>query len=78
MTSATTGTIYNTFTGEAKTIPLGQAEHLAANSRGEWTFRKPLEPNWDREVPRYRVEVDLHPSGFARHRHEPPFTSSSE
>jgi hypothetical protein len=78
MTSATTGTVYNQFTGEAKTIPMVQAEHMAANSRGEWSFAKPLPPDWDKEIPKYRVERDLYPSGFARHRLEPPFTSTTD
>jgi hypothetical protein len=78
MTSATTGTVYNQLTGEAKTIPLVQAEHLARNSMGEWSFKQPLPPGWDREVPRFRVEHDLHPPAFARHRSEPPFVSSTD
>jgi hypothetical protein len=71
-------TIYNTITGESRSVPQVQAEHMAANTRGEWSFKKPLPPGWDREIPRYRVAVDLKPSAYARHRFEPPFTSSSE
>lgn len=78
MTSATTGTIYNQHTGEVRTIPMVQAEHMAANSYGEWSFKKPLPPGWDREVPRYRASVDLKPSAYARHRTEPPFASVSD
>jgi hypothetical protein len=34
--------------------------------------------NWDREVPRYKVTRDLHPSPNSRHRHETPFTSMDD
>jgi hypothetical protein len=71
-------TIYNTITGESRTVPQVQAEHMATNTRGEWSFAKPLPPGWDREIPRYRVQVDLHPSPLARHRTEPPFVSSTD
>lgn len=37
-----TATIYNESTGEARTIPHVQADHLVRNSRGEWSFAKPL------------------------------------
>jgi hypothetical protein len=74
----TNATIWNQVTGESKTCPQAQADHLARNSMGEWSFKQPLPPGWDREKPKYRVEVNLHPSSFARHRHEPPFTSTTD
>lgn len=73
-----TATIYNTDTGEARTLPSVQAEHLARNSLGLWSFKAPLPRDWDREVPRYRTSMDLHPSAYARHRQEPPFTSTTD
>jgi hypothetical protein len=75
---ATTATVYNTITGESRTVPQVQADHLARNSRGEWSMKKPLAPGWDKEIPKDRVEVDLHPSVYARHRTEPPFTSTTD
>src|SRR6266481_3828511 len=71
-------TIWNQITGERKTCSQAQADNLARNTRGEWSFKKPLPSGWDREVPRYRVQVDLHPSPLARHRLEPPFVSSTD
>jgi hypothetical protein len=71
-------TIYNQITGEARTLPQVQAEHLARNSRGEWSAAPPLPKGWDREVPRYRASMNLQPSAFARHRSEAPFTSCSD
>lgn len=38
----------------------------------------PCPPAWSREVPRYRTSMDLAPSQYARHRQEPPFTSSTD
>lgn len=73
-----TATIYNESTGEARTIPHVQADHLVRNSRGEWSFTAPLPKGWDHEVPRYRTSMDLQPSQYARHRQEPPFTSSTD
>jgi hypothetical protein len=35
-------------------------------------------PGWEREVPRYRVTRDIHPSPNSRHRFEPPFASLSD
>jgi hypothetical protein len=71
-------TIYNTISGEARTVPQAQADHMARNSMGEWSFKQPLPPGWDRVIPRYRVQVDLHPSPLARHRHETPITFSTD
>jgi hypothetical protein len=71
-------TIWNQITGESKTCPQAQADHLTRNTRGEWKFSKPLPEGWDREVPRYRVHVDLHPSPLARHRMETPITFSTD
>jgi hypothetical protein len=73
-----TATIYNTVTGESRSVSQVQAEHMARNSYGEWSFAKPLPKNWDRAIPRYRVSIDLHPLPLARHRHEPPFVSSTD
>lgn len=70
-------TIYNQITGEARTLPQAQAEHLARNSRGEFSFAAPLPKGWELERARYRVEVDLHPSPLARHKFDPPFVSST-
>jgi hypothetical protein len=71
-------TIYNVLSGEVRSLPQTQAEHLAANSRGEWSFRKPLPPGWDKEIPRYRASINLRPSAYARHRSEPCFASCSD
>jgi hypothetical protein len=71
-------TIYNTITGEARTVPQVQAEHMARNTYGEWSFMKPLPEGWDRVVPKYRTQVALHPSPLARHRHETPITFSTD
>jgi hypothetical protein len=71
-------TIYNVLTGEARSVPQVQAEHMATNTRGEWSFKKPLPPGWDKEIPRYRASISLHPSAYARHRTEPPFVSSTD
>ncbi|OSJ22151.1 hypothetical protein BSZ19_47055 [Bradyrhizobium japonicum] len=73
-----TATIYNQSTGEARTLEHVHADHLARNSRGAWSFAKPLPAGWDRELPRYRASIDLRPSQYARHRQEPPFTSCSD
>lgn len=72
-----TMTIYN-HSGESRTLPAVQAENEVRNSRGEWSYAKPLPPGWDREPARYRVEVELHPSPLARHRLDTPFVSSTD
>jgi len=71
-------TIYDTKSGESRILPQVQAEQAVRNSLGAWSFTKPLPPGWDKEIPRYRISVNLHPSPLARHRHEPPFVSSTE
>lgn len=73
--SATVGTIYNQFTGEVRTIPMVQAEHMVRNSRGEWSFKEPLPAGWDREIPRYKVTRAVKPAERARYRFEKPFSS---
>ncbi len=35
-------------------------------------------PGWEREIPRYRATLDVHPSPNDRHRHEAPFSSFSD
>jgi hypothetical protein len=71
-------TIWNQVSGERKDCTEAQADHMARNTRGEWSFKQPLPEGWDREIPRYRVQVDLHPSPLARHRREPAFVSSTD
>jgi hypothetical protein len=71
-------TIWNVHTGESRSVPQAQADHMARNSMGEWSFKQPLPKNWDREPPRYRASRNLRPSEYARHRTEPPFTSMSD
>jgi len=73
-----TATVYNTITGESRTVPTVQADHMARNSRGEWSYAKPLPPGWNKEVPRYRASISLRPSPKARHRLETPFSSIQE
>jgi hypothetical protein len=71
-------TIWNQITGERKDCTEAQADHMARNSMGEWSFKQPLPAGWDREIPRYRVQTDLHPSPLARHRHETPILFSTD
>jgi hypothetical protein len=71
-------TIYNTSTGESRDVEQAQGENIVRSSMGKFSFMKPLPLNWDREKPRFRVEVDLKPSAYARHRTEPPFASVSD
>lgn len=73
----TSATMWNQITGEKREVPQATADHLVRNTYGEWSFKQPLPPGWDRKVPRYRVAVDLKPSAYARHRTEPPFSSVS-
>lgn len=72
-----TMTIYSR-TGEARTMPTVQADNMIRASRGEWSAAPPLPKGWDREVPRYRASMDLRPPQYARHRLEPPFTSTTD
>lgn len=64
--------------GESRTMPVAQADNLIRVSRGAWSGTPPLPKGWDREVPRYRASVSLHPSAYPRHRLEMPFTSCSD
>lgn len=70
-------TIYDR-TGASRILPATRAENEVRNSRGNWSFAKPLPVGWDREIPRYRAQIDLRPSPFARHRAEKPFSSVGE
>jgi hypothetical protein len=70
--------IYNTLSGEARAVPQVQAEHMARNSYGEWSLKKPRPPGWNKEIPKYRISIDLHPSPLARHRHETPIVFSTD
>lgn len=70
------GTIYNQVTGESRTLPQAQAEHLARNSLGEWSFTAPLPHGWDSEVPEYVATMPLRPAERERYRHEKPFSST--
>ena len=71
-------TIWNQITGERKDCTEAQADNLARNTYGLWSFKKPKPEGWDREVPKYRAQIDLHPSPLARHRHEPPIAFSTD
>jgi hypothetical protein len=77
-TTPATATVYNTISGENRTVPPSQADHMVRNSRGEWSYAKPLPAGWDLEIPKYRASKNLRPSPKARHRLETPFTSIQE
>ena len=68
-----TATIYNSETGEPRTLPQAQAEQLIRQQPVEWTFAKPLPAGWDTEIPRYRAQFDLEPAELPRYLHENPF-----
>jgi hypothetical protein len=67
-------TIYNHLTGEVATAEFGQAQDTVRISRGEWRFEKPLPPGWDKEIPRYRAQIDLLPPLKDGWRQERPFS----
>ncbi|MGY4437057.1 hypothetical protein ACVWWO_009534 [Bradyrhizobium sp. F1.13.1] len=69
---------YNVETGEVRILPLTEAENIVRSSFGRFSFIKPLPEGWDRQIPRYRATAPLRPSPKERHRHEPPFTSSTD
>jgi hypothetical protein len=71
-------TIWNTITGESRSVPAVQAEVIVRGSRGEWSFKQPLPPGWDLEEPRYRASIDLRPPFYARYRYERPVSGCSD
>jgi hypothetical protein len=63
--------------GREKTVDVHEASRLVGTGTvgadKEWSLTKPSPRDWEKEVPRYKVTRDVHPSPKARHRDEPPF-----
>jgi hypothetical protein len=70
-------TIYN-IDGTSETLPIDQARYRVYMNPGEWSLTPPPPPNWDRELPLYRLTRDLQPAQKPRFRHEPPFSETWE
>jgi hypothetical protein len=63
--------------GTSETLPADQARYRVYMRPDEWSLTPPPPPNWEREIPRYRLTRDLQPASRARHRFEKPFSETS-
>ena len=64
--------------GTSETLPADQAKYRTYVSPEEWSLTPPPPPNWQRQIPKYRVTRDLKPAPKERFRSEPPFSMTWE
>jgi hypothetical protein len=69
--------IYNPLDNEIRTLPLIDAEALMRKANSTWTTKLPAPPDWEFEVPKYRVMRDVWPEANPRFRLERPHSGTN-